>query len=177
MSSQKEGERRVTTRDFASSRERGEKLVVVATYDTLFARLAEDGGVDAVLVGDSLGNVVAGYDSTIPVTLDQMIYHGGCVRRGLRRAMLIVDMPFLTYQVSVEEALRNCGRVVQEAGADYRSYVRDTRCDDQGRFRFDDLPDGSWFLIAPVRAGDGDPVVLMQRVTTGRGRTTAVTLD
>lgn len=118
MSSQSTTGRRVTTLDFASARERGERLVVVATYDTLFARLAEDGGVDAVLVGDSLGNVVAGYESTIPVTLDQMIYHAGCVRRGLRRAMLIVDMPFLTYQVSVEEALRNCGRVIQEAGGE-----------------------------------------------------------
>jgi 3-methyl-2-oxobutanoate hydroxymethyltransferase len=118
MSSQTEGEKRVTTRDFASARESGRKLVIVATYDTLFARLAEEGGVDAVLVGDSLGNVVAGYDSTIPVTLDQMIYHGGCVRRGLRRAMLIVDLPFLTYQVSVEDALRNSGRVVQETGAE-----------------------------------------------------------
>src|SRR5690606_20424823 len=118
MSSQQETTRRVTTRDFVAARDRGERLVVVATYDTLFARLAEDGGVDAVLVGDSLGNVVAGYESTLPVTLDQMIYHAGCVRRGLRRAMLIVDMPFLTYQVSVEDALRNCGRVVQEAGAE-----------------------------------------------------------
>jgi 3-methyl-2-oxobutanoate hydroxymethyltransferase len=109
--------KRVTVRDFALKRERGERLVVVAAYDALFARLADDGGVDAVLVGDSLGNVVAGYDSTLPVTLELMLQHAGAVRRGLRRAMLIVDMPFLTYQVSVEDALRNCGRVVQEAGA------------------------------------------------------------
>ena len=68
-------------------------------------------------------------------------------------------------------------RSVQEAGDDYRSYVRDTRCDDQGRFRFEGLPDGSWYLIAPVRAEGEEPVVLMQRVTTARGRTTAVTLD
>ena len=109
--------RRVTVRDFHARKARGEKLVIVAAYDALFARLCDDGGVDAVLVGDSLGNVVAGHDSTLPVTLDQMIYHGAAVRRGLRRAMLIVDMPFLTYQVSVEEALRNCGRVAQETGA------------------------------------------------------------
>lgn len=117
MSSQSATEKKVTVRDFAAARERGDKLVVVSTYDTLFARLSDEGGVDAVLVGDSLGNVIAGYDSPIPVTLNQMIYHAGCVRRGLRRAMLIVDMPFLTYQVSVEDALRNCGRVVQETGA------------------------------------------------------------
>jgi 3-methyl-2-oxobutanoate hydroxymethyltransferase len=109
--------KRVTVRDFQARKGRGEKIVVVAAYDALFARLADEGGVDAVLVGDSLGNVVAGHDSTLPVTLDQMIYHGAAVRRGLRRAMLIVDMPFLTYQVSVEDALRHCGRVAQETGA------------------------------------------------------------
>lgn len=118
MSSQKDSPRRVTTRDFHAARERSTPLVVVATYDTLFARLAESGGVDAVLVGDSLGNVIAGYENTLPVTLDQMIYHAGCVKRGLTRAMLIVDMPFLTYQVSVEDAMRNAGRVVQESGGE-----------------------------------------------------------
>lgn len=109
--------RRVTVRDFRLRRERGERLVVVAAYDALFARLADEADVDAVLVGDSLGNVVAGFDSTLPVTLEHMLYHAAAVRRGLKRAMLVVDMPFLTYQVSVEEALRNCGRVMQEAGA------------------------------------------------------------
>ena len=109
--------KRVTVRDFRATKASGGKLVIVAAYDALFARLSDDGGVDAVLVGDSLGNVIAGHDSTLPVTLEQMIYHGAAVRRGLRRAMLIVDMPFLTYQVSVEEALRNCGRVAQETGA------------------------------------------------------------
>src|SRR5690606_33324584 len=78
---------------------------------------ADSAQVDAVLVGDSLGNVIAGLESTLPVTLDQMIYHGAAVRRGLGRAMLVVDMPFLTYQVSVEDAVRNCGRVMQETGA------------------------------------------------------------
>ena len=109
--------KRVTVRDFRLKRERGERLVVVTAYDALFARLVDDGGVDAVLVGDSLANVVAGYDTTLAVTLEQMIYHATAVRRGVRRAMLIVDMPFLTYQVSVEEAMRNCGRVAQETGA------------------------------------------------------------
>src|SRR5690606_18724703 len=109
--------KRVTVRDFRLRRERGERIVVVAAYDALFARLADEAEVDAVLVGDSLGNVVAGFDSTLPVTLEQMLYHAAAVRRGLRRAMLVVDMPFLTYQVSVEDALRNCGRVMQETGA------------------------------------------------------------
>jgi 3-methyl-2-oxobutanoate hydroxymethyltransferase len=106
--------KRVTTRSFAAAKARGERLVMVAAYDALFARLSDDAGVDAVLVGDSLGNVVAGHDSTIPVTLDQMIYHGAAARRGLSRALLVVDMPFLTYQVSAERALLNAGRVMQE---------------------------------------------------------------
>lgn len=104
----------VTVRDFLTHKEKGEKLVVVTAYDALFGRLVDESGVDAVLVGDSLGNVVAGLDSTLPVTLDQMIYHGSMVRRGVTRAMLIIDMPFLTYQVNAEQALRNCGRVMQE---------------------------------------------------------------
>ncbi|HUF27684.1 MAG TPA: 3-methyl-2-oxobutanoate hydroxymethyltransferase [Gemmatimonadaceae bacterium] len=109
--------RSVTVRDFGRKKEAGEKLVVVSAYDALFGRLADDAGVDCVLVGDSLGNVVAGLDSTLPVTLDQMIYHGAAVRRGVSRALVLVDMPFLTYQVTVEDALRNCGRVMQETNA------------------------------------------------------------
>ena len=105
---------RVTVRDFRARKAQGEKLVVLTAYDALFARLVDEAGVDAVLVGDSVGNVVAGFESTIPVTLDQMIYHGAAVRRGVTRAMLVLDMPFLTYQVSAEQALRNCGRVMQE---------------------------------------------------------------
>ena len=110
--------KRVTARDFVARKGRDEKLVVVTAYDALFGRLVDEAGVDAVLVGDSLGNVVAGYDSTLRVTLDQMIYHASTVRRGVTRAMLVVDMPFLSYQVSDERALLNCGRVVQEAGAE-----------------------------------------------------------
>jgi 3-methyl-2-oxobutanoate hydroxymethyltransferase len=108
--------RRVTVRDFAARKRDGGRLVVVAAYDALFARLVDD-AVDAILVGDSVGNVVAGFDSTLPVTLEQMIYHGAAVGRGARRSLVVVDMPFLTYQVSEERALLNCGRVVQETGA------------------------------------------------------------
>jgi 3-methyl-2-oxobutanoate hydroxymethyltransferase len=110
-------QQKVTVRDFLARKQTGEKLVLVTAYDALFARLVDESGVDAVLVGDSLGNVVAGLESTLPVTLDQMIYHARAARRGVSRAMLIVDMPFLTYQVSREQALFNCGRVVQETGA------------------------------------------------------------
>jgi 3-methyl-2-oxobutanoate hydroxymethyltransferase len=110
--------KKVTTRTFATARSRGERLVVVAAYDALFARLADEGGVDAVLVGDSLGNVVAGYETTVPVTLDAMIWHGAAVRRGTSRALVIVDMPFMTCQVSTERALLNCGRVMQETRCD-----------------------------------------------------------
>ena len=110
--------RRVTTRTFLQARGKGQRLVVVTAYDALFARLVEEAGVDAILVGDSLGNVVAGFDTTVPVTLDQMIYHGAAVRRGVSRALVIVDMPFLTYQVTVERALLNAGRVMQETQCD-----------------------------------------------------------
>jgi 3-methyl-2-oxobutanoate hydroxymethyltransferase len=108
----------VTTRALAAAKARGERIVMVAAYDALFARLADDAGVDVVLVGDSLGNVVLGHDSTVPVTLEQMIHHGAAARRGTRRALLVVDLPFLTYQVSTERALLNAGRVMQETRCD-----------------------------------------------------------
>ena len=117
MSIHAEKPRAVTVRDFAAKKAKGEKIVVMTAYDALFGRLVDDAGVDAVLVGDSLGNVVAGFDSTIPVTLDQMIYHGAATRRGVSRALLVIDMPFLTWQVSEEDALRNGGRVMQGTGA------------------------------------------------------------
>ena len=110
--------KKVTVRSFAQAKARKEPLVMVAAYDALFARLSDEGGVDAILVGDSLGNVVAGLDTTVPVTLDQMIYHGAAARRGTTRALLVVDMPFLTYQVTTERALLNCGRVMQETRCD-----------------------------------------------------------
>jgi 3-methyl-2-oxobutanoate hydroxymethyltransferase len=109
---------RLTVRDFQERRDRGEKLVVVTAYDSLFGRLVDESGVDAVLVGDSVGNLLAGYETTLPVTLDQMVYHARATRAGVKRALLIVDMPFLTYQVSPQRALLNCGRVMAEAGAD-----------------------------------------------------------
>jgi 3-methyl-2-oxobutanoate hydroxymethyltransferase len=110
--------KRITLRDIARFKRDNEKLVVVTAYDVLFARAVDASGVDIVLVGDSVGNVVAGFDSTLRVTLDNMIYHGAAVRRGVKRAFLVVDMPFLSYQASVERAILNAGRVLQETGAD-----------------------------------------------------------
>jgi len=107
----------VTTLELIAMKERGERIAVLTAYDYLMAGLVDASGVDCVLVGDSLGQVVAGEDSTLPVTLDQMIYHARAVSRALQHALLVVDMPFLTYQVSTEEAIRNCGRVLQETGA------------------------------------------------------------
>jgi 3-methyl-2-oxobutanoate hydroxymethyltransferase len=107
----------VTVRDFATRKRAGERLVVVTAYDALFGRLVDEAGVDAVLVGDSLANVVQGRTSTVPVTLDEMIYHASAVCRGVRRALVVVDLPFLPYQVTVEDAIRASGRVAQLSGA------------------------------------------------------------
>lgn len=96
---------------------RGERITMVTAYDATFARLLEEGGADVLLVGDSLGMVVQGQDSTLPVTLDDMLYHTRAVARGAQRAHIVADMPFMSYQVSVEEALRNAGRLLSEGGA------------------------------------------------------------
>jgi 3-methyl-2-oxobutanoate hydroxymethyltransferase len=104
----------VTTRDFLTWKQAGRKIVCVTAYDALFGRLVDEAGVDCVLVGDSVNQVLAGEPSTLSATMDQMVYHGRAVRRGVHRALLVVDMPFLSYQVSREEALRNCGRMMKE---------------------------------------------------------------
>ncbi len=101
---------------FLEMKEKGEKIVALTAYDVLFARLVEEADVDLILIGDSLGQVVLGYPSTIPVTLDEMIHHGKAVRRGAAETFLVLDMPFLSYQVSSEDALRNAGRVLKETG-------------------------------------------------------------
>src|SRR5690606_7478722 len=101
--------KKVTIRDLLEKKKRGEPVVVLTAYDVLFARLVDEAGTDVVLVGDSLAQVVLGLDSTLPVTLDDMIHHGRAVRRGVRRGLLVVDMPFMTFQVSPEETLRNAG--------------------------------------------------------------------
>lgn len=110
--------RAVTIRDLLDMKGRGEKIVALTAYDYLFARLVDDVGVDVTLVGDSLGQVVLGLPSTLPVTLEDMIHHARAVRRAVRRALVVVDMPFLTFQVSPEETLRNAGRILKETGAE-----------------------------------------------------------
>jgi 3-methyl-2-oxobutanoate hydroxymethyltransferase len=95
---------------------RGERITVLTCYDVLFARILQEEGVDMILVGDSLGQVVLGYDSTLPVTLDEMLHHGRAVARGATETFLVLDLPFLSYQVSREEAVRNAGRALKEAG-------------------------------------------------------------
>jgi len=108
---------KVTLRTLRKKKERGEKITMVSTYDYLSAKLCEEVGIDSILVGDSLGMVFQGLDTTLPVTLDEMIYHTKAVCRGAPNTFVIVDMPFLSYQVSLEEAIRNCGRVLKETGA------------------------------------------------------------
>jgi 3-methyl-2-oxobutanoate hydroxymethyltransferase len=102
--------------EFRDKKRAGEKIAVLTCYDALFARLL-DGAVDALLVGDSLNQVLAGHPTTLNATLDQMIYHAAAVVRGASRTLVFVDLPFLTYQISVEDALRNAGKVMQQTGA------------------------------------------------------------
>ncbi len=109
---------KVTVADFQSRKEQGGRLVMLTAYDYPMARLVEAAGVDAVLVGDSLGMVVLGYDSTAPVTMEEMIHHAKAARRGVERAMFIGDMPFLSLRGSVQDAVRNASRFVQEAGCE-----------------------------------------------------------
>ncbi len=106
----------VTVHTLLKMKEQGERIVVLTCYDALFARLLDDAGVDILLVGDSVNQVLAGAETTLSATLEQMIYHTKIVRRGAERAMVVCDMPFLSYQVSPAEAIRNAGRVMQETG-------------------------------------------------------------
>jgi 3-methyl-2-oxobutanoate hydroxymethyltransferase len=114
---EKAAEKRVTTKAILSMKKRGEKIAMLTAYDYLIAKLLDEAGIDIILVGDSLSNVFQGQTTTLPVTLDEMIYHTKAVCRGVKRAMVVVDMPFLSYQVSQEEAVRNCGRVMKETDA------------------------------------------------------------
>ena len=96
----------------------GQPITMVTAYDTPTARIVDAAGIDTVLVGDSAANVVLGYPDTIPVTMDELLHHTRAVKRGLNRAMLIGDMPFMSYNISVERAVENAGRFMKEAGAD-----------------------------------------------------------
>lgn len=109
--------KRVSILDLKAKKERGEKIVALTAYDFPTARILDESGVDLILVGDSAANVVLGYESTLPVTLDEMIVLTGAVARGVKHALVVADLPFMSYQVSEDQALESAGRFVKEAGA------------------------------------------------------------
>lgn len=109
--------KKVTTATVARMKQNGEKIAMITAYDYTMAQLVDASGMDLILVGDSAANVMAGYGTTLPITLDQMIYHASCVVRGAQRAMVIVDMPFGTYQGDSVQAVHNAVRILKESGA------------------------------------------------------------
>src|ERR1700741_1751719 len=109
--------KKIRVPDLALMKQRSERIVMLTAYDATMARLLDRAGVDLLLVGDSLGNVILGLDTTIPVTLDAVIHHTRAVTQGACRALVVADMPFLTYQISAEQAMQNAARLFQEGGA------------------------------------------------------------
>jgi 3-methyl-2-oxobutanoate hydroxymethyltransferase len=110
--------KKITTLAFRQKKERGEPITMLTAYDYPTALAIDSAGIDSILVGDSLGMVVLGYENTLPVTMEEMLHHSRAVARGAKYALLIGDMPFMSYQVSVEEAARNAGRFLQQGGMD-----------------------------------------------------------
>ena len=110
-------EHRVTVRSLAARKRKAEPFTMLTAYDFTFARIFDEAGVDVVLVGDSMGNVVQGHDTTLPVTLDEVTYHTRMVMRGVRRAMVVADMPFGSFQVSPEDAVRSAIQLIKDGGA------------------------------------------------------------
>lgn len=117
MSMESPAQKRVTTRALHEMKQHGEKIACLTGYEFVMARLLDEAGIDIILVGDSLSNVFQGNETTLPVTLDEMIYHTRAVTRGIKRAMVVTDLPFMSYQVTVEEAFRNAGRIMKETHA------------------------------------------------------------
>ncbi|MBI1953683.1 MAG: 3-methyl-2-oxobutanoate hydroxymethyltransferase [Candidatus Omnitrophica bacterium] len=109
---------KVTLPGLAEKKRRGEKITMLTAYDLPLARLLDEAGVDLILVGDSLGMVALGYPSTVPVTMEEMLHHAKAVRRGVKRALLVGDMPFMSFNLSRKETVRNAGRFMKEAGCD-----------------------------------------------------------
>ncbi len=109
--------KKITLSTLRSIKRAGEKIVSLTAYDASFARVLDAAEVDVILVGDSLGMVVQGHDSTLPVRLDDMVYHSACVARGAQRALIMTDLPFMSYQMNREQALASAGRLMQEGGA------------------------------------------------------------
>ena len=108
---------RVTINQIKEMKQKGEKITMLTAYDYTTAKIVDEVGIPLILVGDSLGMVVLGYESTIPVTMDEMLHHTKAVVRGTKQAMVIGDMPCMIYHVSIEDALRNTARFIQEGGA------------------------------------------------------------
>jgi len=106
----------VTTKTVTTMKQKGEKIVMLTAYDFLVAKYLDQVGTDIILVGDSLGNVVHGYETTLPVTVDDMIYHAKAVKRAVKNALIVVDMPFMSFQASLDDAIRNAGRIMKEVG-------------------------------------------------------------
>ena len=107
----------VTTAGLLKKKQQGEKITALTAYDYPTAKLLDEAGIDVALVGDSVGQVVLGYSSTLPVTMEDMIHHTSAVVRGIQRALVVADMPFMSYQINADEAVANAGRLIQEAGA------------------------------------------------------------
>ena len=116
MSVHKQEVKRVTTQVLQEMKQRGEKISMLTAYDYSMARIIDAAGIDVLLVGDSAGNVMAGHETTLPITLDQMIYHAGSVVRAAKRSLVVVDMPFGSYQGNSSEALRSAIRIMKESG-------------------------------------------------------------
>lgn len=117
MSVAKKDIKKMTTHQLQEMKNRGEKISMLTAYDYSYARIVDDAGIDVILVGDSASNVMAGHDSTLPITLDQMIYHAQSVVRAIDRALIVVDLPFGSYQGNSSEALRSAIRIMKESGA------------------------------------------------------------
>src|SRR5262245_19564459 len=107
---------KVTIHTLKAMKERGDRITVLTAYDATFARLLDEAGADVLLVGDSLGMVIQGHDTTLPVTLDEIAYHCRAVARGVRRAHVVGDMPFMSYQASLEQGVTNAGKLMKEGG-------------------------------------------------------------
>ncbi|MCD4693266.1 MAG: 3-methyl-2-oxobutanoate hydroxymethyltransferase [Calditrichales bacterium] len=108
--------KKITVPEIVNMKKQGEKITALTAYDVLMAQILDDSGIDIILVGDSAGMVMSGYENTLAVTMEEMLFYCKSVRRGVKRALLIADMPFLSYQTSIEEAIKNAGRFLQEAG-------------------------------------------------------------
>ena len=110
--------KKITTKTLFNMKQKGEKISALTAYDYLMAKYLDESGIDIILVGDSLGNVVQGNATTLTVTVDEMIYHAKIVKKAVRYALMVVDLPFMAYHVDLQEAVRNCGRVMKETGCD-----------------------------------------------------------